>query len=47
MQLLAMFVAQKENYEKCSSVTLPSYDLNKGMKQQKKTAFSLKPFSLS
>ena len=47
MQLLAMFVAQKENYEKCSSVTLPGYDLYKGMKQEKKTAFSSKPFSLS
>ena len=47
MQLLAMFVAQKENYEKRSWGTLPGYDLNKGMKQQKKTAISSKPFSLS
>ena len=47
VHLLAMFVAQKENYEKSSWVTLPGYDLNKGMKQQQKTAFSSKPFSLS
>ena len=32
-----MFVAQKENYEKSSWVTLPGYNLNKGMKQQQKT----------
>ena len=42
-----MFVAQKENYEKSSWVTLPGYDLNKGMKQQQKTPFSSKPFPLS